>query len=542
MINTSYIQPIINYNPVVKKTSQQPSVSNTTSSDIKYVYNYDNPENRVHTSWFYLNDLHGKMTRMERIYGMSKEFDSIPANQRWEFFKNIAESNISKFKVASGDIVIGTNQKNNTVAGKFLDWCGFVATALGNHEMDIVEPGDLANLLKNTKSKMLALNVDVKPNSPLNGRFEKSTIVEKNGEKYGIIGIAPSDMFDRVKPNNSLNDISVRNLDDTIALIQQEIDKFKAQGINKIVLLSHSGLNNDKKIVKNTDGIDIIFSAHTHDLIKGIKEGENLLYSKSGEPVVITQAGKNGDYIGILNVDFDQNGIIRKAQNNVIKVEPYNRPLHIKYSVENIIGKPEIVGRVKSTVKPPKNVLIENNPHGNIIVDAMKNELGTDIGILNAANIRGYFSQGPVDSRLLADISPFEDKMMILELSEKQIVDAIKHGCKSIPNNTKPGILLVSGLRYKCNKQGDLLELEYIDKENKSHKIDVNNPREDKKYTVAADDFFAMGGDNYLPNNEHPDFIIKTFDYDKDRLACEYIKKLDQPFEVKPDDRIQIVD
>ena len=37
-----------------------------------------------------------------------------------------------------------------------------------------------------------------------------------------------------------------------------------------------------------------------------------------------------------------------------------------------------------------------------------------------------------VDSRLLADISPFEDKMMVLKLTEKQIVDAIKNGLELI--------------------------------------------------------------------------------------------------------------
>ena len=35
---------------------------------------------------------------------------------------------------------------------------------------------------------------------------------------------------------------------------------------------------------------------------KGIKEGESLLYSKSGEPVIVTQAGKDGEYAGVLNL------------------------------------------------------------------------------------------------------------------------------------------------------------------------------------------------------------------------------------------------
>ena len=93
----------------------------------------------------------------------------------------------------------------------------------------------------------------------------------------------------------------------------------------------------------------------------------------------------------------------------------------------------------------------------------MRNELGTDIAILNAGNIRGNFSEGTVDSRLISDITPFEDKMWIIGLSEKQIVDAINVGLKSLTKSSnKPGILLVSGLKYKANKQGELLDLEFI--------------------------------------------------------------------------------
>lgn len=545
MINTSYIQPIFQNKADSRisafKGQVQKDISGENGSQ-KYTKSVYNDSGLTHTSWFYVNDVHGKMTKMERIYGMTQIFDRTSASKMSNFFKDISDNNVSKFKVASGDISIGSNYDNNTVASKFLDWGGFVASALGNHEMDVVDPNNLAGLFENSKCKMLALNVDVKKDSPLNGKFEKSIIVEKNGEKYGLIGIAPSDMFDRVKTNDSLQDIKVENLEKTIQLLQEEVNKLKGQGINKIVLLSHSGLSNDKKIVKNTEGIDIIFSAHTHDLIKDIKEGDNLFYSKSGEPVIITQAGKNGEYVGILNVDFDKDGVIKRAQNNVISTAPYSRPLYIKDSVEKIIGKPEIVGRVSYAVDLPKDILIEENAHGNLIVDAMRSELGTDIALLNAGNIRGAFTVGDIDSRLVSDITPFEDKMMILNLTEKQIVDAIKFGCKSIPTNTKPGILFVSGMKYTCNKKGELLDLEFIDKEGKSNKIDVNNPREDKTYTVAADDFFAMGGDNYLPTNPNPDFVVKTFDLDKNKLACDYIKKLEQPIEVKPDGRIQIID
>ena len=96
-------------------------------------------------------------------------------------------------------------------------------------------------------------------------------------------------------------------------------------------------------------------------------------------------------------------------------------------------------------------------------------------------------------------------------------------------------------MRYTGTKQGELLELEFIDKNNQVHKIDVNNPSPDKKYTVAADDFFATGGDGYLESNKNPDFVLEKFDVDKNILAADYIKKLNQPIDIVDDKRIQII-
>lgn len=506
------------------------------------VYGKSNPK-LTHTSWFYVNDVHGKMTNMERIYNMTKEFDATPAAKIAPAFWNKNTGDVSKFKVASGDIILGANYIHNQVANKFLDWSGFIASALGNHELDVVEPGNLAKLLSDSKYKMLAANVEIKEGSPLVGKIQKSMVVEKDGEKYGLIGIAPEDMLERVKMNNTLKDFSVKNDDETIKIVQDEVNKLQAQGINKIIVLSHEGTKKDQRLAQETSGIDLIFGAHTHDLIEGLQEGVNLFTSKSGEPVILTQAGKDGENVGILNVDFDENGVVKKAQNNVIKTKNYNRPLFVKDSVEDIIGKPEIIGKVKAAVAPPEQRLIENNPHGNLIADAMRNELGTDIAILNAGNIRGNFSEGTVDSRLISDITPFEDKMWIIGLSEKQIVDAINVGLESLTKSSnKPGILLVSGLKYKANKQGELLDLEFIDKNNQVHKIDVKNPDPNKKYTVAADDFFATGGDGYLESNKNPDFVLQKFDMDKNKLACDYIKKMDQPMEIKDDHRIEIME
>ena len=244
----------------------------------------------------------------------------------------------------------------------------------------------------------------------------------------------------------------------------------------------------------------------------------------------------------MLNLVFNKDGIITKAQNNLARTGNFTRKLQFKTAVESIIGKPEVVGKIKSAAPNPENRLIENNPHGNFIVDAMRKELGTDVALLNAANIRGYFVEGDIDVRRINDITPFEDKMMICELSEKQIVDAIKVGAKSFINpGNKPGIILVSGLEYSVTDKGELLDLYYIDNNGNKSKIDINNPSETRKFTVACDDFFALGGDNYLPVNPKPDYIKQTFEQDKNVYTANYIKKQKEPVEIKADDRIKIV-
>lgn len=512
-------------------TSNQDSFTHSAPKGEK-APNYPKPPvtKPVDVSIFYISDIHGKMTNMERIGAVAKRFDAMNAN-----------NDSVKLKLASGDILLGSNPMTNKVASNFLDWAGITVNALGNHELDAT-PEALSESIKDSKYSLLAANVTVKSDSPLAGKIKKSVIEEHNGEKFGIIGTAPSDALERVGTRESLEDIKVDDPDTTIKKVQEEVNNLKAQGINKIILVSHLGKEIDKKLAQQTDGVDIILGGHTHDLYKGIKENNNLLYSKSGQPVVLTQIGKDGEFAGILNASFDEEGHIKKVQNNVTRTGTFTRTLPFKTAVESIIGKPEVLATIKAAPQAPKDRLVANNPHGNFIVDAMRSELGTDIALLNAGNIRGFFAQGELDSRRINDVTPFEDKMMICSLSEKQIVDAIKVGAKSFLHpDHKPGILLVSGLEYKINDKGDLLDLTYTDKQGNKSKIDINNPSTTRKFTVACDDFFALGGDNYLPVNSNPDYIVKKFDYDKNVYTANYVKKQNGPIEIKEDNRVEII-
>ena len=346
----------------------------------------------------------------------------------------------------------------------------------------------------------------------------------------------------KVNKEKLLEGITVDDEEQTIKELQQEVDMLRKQGINKIVLLSHTGNKFEKKIAQSVSGIDVILGGHSHDLIKGVKDGENLFYSPEGEPVVITQAGRDGNNFGILNLEFNEQGQITSVQNNVHDTNTFSPNLIMSKTVDSILGKSPQIGVLKHVDKLPGNI-IEENPWADFVADAMKNAHNVDIAIVNSANFRGSVDTGVVTERDITSIFPFENKLVKVKLSEKDLVDAIKHCAKSLTNeNKKPGILQVSGLEYTLNRQGELLDLTFIDKTGAKQKIDVNNPNPNREFTAVYDEFLFNGGDKCEMLKRNESQILERYTYDKDKVTIDHIKSLQQPFEVRKDGRIKIVD
>ena len=480
----------------------------------------------------YVNDTHGQTNNMMRILsGLSGDI-----------------------VLSAGDNDIGDekNKPVHKVTAKFLNMAQVKASALGNHEMDTTQE-DLMETADDFKGDFLAINVkkdNLEIQDPqivkklgrahLEDTLKKSKVIEVNGEKIGLLGTAPMDMHERLTHPSYHADCHIDKLDDTINDIQEEVDNLKKQGINKIILLSHIGLKNDQIVAQKTSGIDVILSGHTHELIRDIKEGKNLFYSKAGEPVIITEAGRDGNYFGKLNLTFDRDGVIRKAQNNIADTGLFHKNMINQYVFDSILGTPEKIGFIQKAPPPPQN-LVEENPHANFVCDVMKAETNSDIAIWHNCGVRNFFHEGEIDSRDIKDISPFLDLVVTANVSEDTIVDLFKTAIKKTYSNKelKPGIFAVSGLNYKINpKTAELAEMNFVDKNGIEHKIDVNNPRKDKTYKVVTDEFLMSAGADFIvlaPEEEY----IKKYPYDKDIMICDYIKRMNEPVIINHTGRVK---
>ncbi|MBP3821387.1 5'-nucleotidase C-terminal domain-containing protein [bacterium] len=481
------------------------------------------------TSIFYINDFHGKTINMERTVSASNCFDA----------KNKNRKDLDTLKLSSGDIMLGENITTNKISVIFQNVIGVDASTLGNHEFDIQE--NAKYIIPDIKYDVISSNIKINPENPLSKVVKSSVIEEKNGNKYGIIGITPIDLFERSKQGIIQKDISVDNPTQTLKDIQTEINKLKSKSINKIILLSHLGYTLDKIVATKTTGLDIIIGGHSHELVFDVKEGENLFYNKNGEPVVITQAGRDGENFGILNLEFDKNGIIKKVQNNIGYTKDFRRNLCAKYLFDKIFGDNKTYGQIKFAPPKPNNELIDKNPHAYFIADCIRKDLNADIVLLPSANLRGYFEQGEINARILNDIMPFKNKLYKVNYSEKDIVDAIKEGAKSfIHTANKPGIFYCSGLKYKLSSNGDVLSLSYVHKNGKETPIDINNPDHNKYYQTIINDYCAQGNDKFTMLNK-PDKILAKYSFDASKCVINTLKKTSKPIEIKDDNRIEII-
>ena len=488
-----------------------------------------NQTNNVKTSIFYINDYHGKSINMERTVTASNAFDARTKKQK----------DVDTFKLSSGDIMIGEDFKTNQLAVKFQKIIGIQASAVGNHEYDMQEK--VGAILPLISYDLLSANVKINPRNPWHHIIKPSVIEERNGHKYGIIGTSPIDLFKRSKEGVIQKDIAVSKIDDTIKDVQKEVNKLQEQGINKIILISHLGFTFEKAIAKHTQGIDVILGGHSHDLLFDVVEGKNLVYSKAGEPVIITQAGRDGKNFGILNLEFDENGIIRKVQNNIGYTRSFKRYAPAKYIFDKIFGVRETYGYVKSAPPALKYDLIEPNAHAYFITDCIRQNLSCDIAILPSSNIRGHFEPGKVDTRILADILPFQNKLYKMKYSEKDIVDAVKFACKSFTNiANKPGIFYMSGIKYMTNTNGNLQSMSYVDRLGNEIPIDIDNPRENKYYITVLNDYCAQGNDGFAHLNQ-PGNIIEKYDFDATKCVQEVLQQSRDEVDIYDDGRIQIV-
>jgi 5'-nucleotidase/UDP-sugar diphosphatase len=185
------------------------------------------------------------------------------------------------------------------------------AATMGNHEFDKGVPFLANTWLGQTRFPVVTSNVDFSKDPDLAILQRKPYIIKEIGkQKIGFIGATTTETPFISSPGKTIT------FSAPIVSVQKAVDELTAQGVNKIIVISHLGFDVDQALAAQTTGVDVIIGGHSHTLLgdwKAVGLGAKYPYptvakDKAGDTVLIGQAWEWAKVVGDLKVDFDAQG------------------------------------------------------------------------------------------------------------------------------------------------------------------------------------------------------------------------------------------
>ncbi|MCL1048063.1 bifunctional metallophosphatase/5'-nucleotidase [Shewanella abyssi] len=205
---------------------------------------------------------------------------------------------------------------------------GLDAMAIGNHEFDLGnEP--LIEFANKVNFPILAANLDTSADSQMGDvtNIMPYMVKEFNGEQVGIFGLVLEDMESISSPGEDL----VFNKE--IETAQATVDTLKDLGVDKVIMVSHIGLDRDILIASNVNGVDVIVGGHSHTLLgdfTNIGNGNGSATAGYAEmftnpngttKTCIVQAGDVAQAVGQVDVSFENGEITACEGNNTLLID-----------------------------------------------------------------------------------------------------------------------------------------------------------------------------------------------------------------------------
>ncbi|EKU48141.1 5'-nucleotidase C-terminal domain-containing protein [Staphylococcus massiliensis] len=487
------------------------------------------------------NDMHGRLEQEDgRVIGMAK-------------LKTIKEQENPDLTLDAADAFQGlplSNESKGEEMAKVMNAVGYDAMTVGNHEFDFGFD-QLKKLESMLDFPIVTANVykDGKP------AFKKSTIVEKNGKKYGIVGVTTP----QTKTTTSPEGIKGVEFKDPESTVTEEIKRIQ-DDVDSIIVLSHMGVNPSTKKEWRGDYLTeqlskneslkrpiTVIDGHSHTVIEnGQQYGDSLL----------AQTGATLQNVGIISYDF-KDGKMNNLKSRLIHEED------TKDVKPNEALAAQVEKASKEFDKKTSEVIIENNPvhfdHynnegpaqetnlGHAIADAMeqygqtKFSQPSDFAITNAGGIREEIRTGEVTLKDIITVLPFGNRMAQIDLKGSDVKAAFEHSLGG-PVETKDGKKKLAGsggylqvsdsirVHYDLDKpDGErVTSIKVLNKETK--KFEALD--ESRTYHIATNDFTARGGDGYE--------MFKKSDVEEglslEKVFADYLKDTDLSQYQKPEE------
>lgn len=429
---------------------------------------------------------------------------------------------------------------------------GYDAMAIGNHEFDF-GPEVLADFIEgfNGSLPFVSANLDFSGEPALQalvdrGDIVKSVVIEEAGEQIGVVGATTPNLSFISSPRQ------VQAGSDVAGAIQTEIDALEAEGVNKIIVISHlQDVNEDLDLATQLSGVDIMIAGGGDELLAN--EGDMLVpgdeeafgpyplqaTTADGTDIPVVTTAGDYKYVGRLIVTFDGDGNVASVDENsgLVRVaggdnadavapdpeiqaqvvEPVQN--FVSDLANNVIATSEVAleGR-----RDPGVRTMETN-EGSLMADALlwqANQVvsqydvpSADVALQNGGGIRNnnVIPAGPFTELNTFDIAPFSNFVTLVEnIPPEQFKEIIENAVSQV-EEAGGRFAQVSGFTFTYDLPGTAQELDddgnVVTPGTRVQQITLDDGTTivengeiaagAPSVNVATIDFLARGGDQY---------------------------------------------
>ncbi len=362
-----------------------------------------------------------------------------------------------------------------------LNAAGLDYATFGNHEFDF-GIDVLKQRMAESKFTWVVSNVlDAKTHAPIGGSVPYA-IRTVGGLKVGVIGlcittsaIAPAwrGQFTLVDPETAA---------------ARYLPMLTRGGANVIVAITHLGFAEDRELARRFPQIDLIIGGHEHYPITSVEAH-----------TLISKAGSDAKFVARLDVSRRPGppSLVERffeliPITSAIPDDPATAAVANGYEAR--LGKEldAVVGSTTTELDATDRRLVGETALGDLIADALRDDVKADVGLSNAGGARGsrVYPAGPLTRRTLLGIHPFGNIVCEIAVSGRVLLEALRHGVSSLPMGSGKfpqlsGVTMTVDLRAPpANRVRDVM-------------VDGAPLDPAKTYTVALPDYVMNGGDGY---------------------------------------------
>ena len=370
------------------------------------------------------------------------------------------------------------------------------ALTLGNHEFDYGVPR-MRQLLEHVGAPVVCTNLyEAGEPYPI---FAPYVIHQYGKKRVAYIGVCtPETMILEGYSFYDTNGILLYDLKPKTfyQLVQQAVDEARAKGADYVVLLSHVGETpqsmgfSSHRLVNNTRAIDVVLDGHSHEVFENAK-ATNL----DGKEITVTQTGTQFANIGKLLITSDGRFITQLVKTKDIPYENAKITAttdSIRQMVKAVTS--EVVAHSDYTlVVSDENdqwvVRGEETNAGDLVADAYRYAMKTDIGFENGGGIRNDIVAGDITYGDIIGMLPYDNTLRRIAVTGPQLKTMLTR-CTALVPVLDGNFPQCSGLRFTIHsKSHTVSDIEILQEDGTYTPIDMN-----RTYSVAVTDYNHEGG------------------------------------------------